>query len=111
MITYNASVQGHGIIRELVKNLETKSIILERHKYIHPSSIVTVLTLLALINGAGNTPLARVALQMVKDGWAVVMNMNLRSVETIWRDELVRDVELAHRTKDSAICLSGDKRW
>ena len=38
------------------------------------------------------------------------MNMNLRSVETIWRDELVRDVESAHWTKRSAIRLSGNGR-
>jgi hypothetical protein len=37
MITYDASFQRHGIIREFIKKLNSKIIILERHTYVPQS--------------------------------------------------------------------------
>lgn len=65
IIAYDASFQRHCIVREFIKNLNSKLIILERRKRDHLDSVV-VFTLFARINGAGNTPLARVALQIIK---------------------------------------------
>ena len=65
-ITYDASFQIHGIIREFIQNLNGKLIILGWNEYAG-LDILIVLTLLAWINGAGNTPLTRVALRIIRD--------------------------------------------
>jgi hypothetical protein len=42
MITYDAGVQGHGIVREIIQNLNTKQIALQRHEYAHLDVVVGV---------------------------------------------------------------------
>lgn len=66
MITYDASFQKHGIVREFINKFNRKLIILKWHKYANLDTII-ILTLLAWIKGPGNTLLARVALQNVRD--------------------------------------------
>ena len=61
--------------------------------------MVVTLTVLARINGPGNTPLTRVALQKVRNVSRSDNNTSSRSVVPIWGDEIVRNVELGHRTK------------
>jgi len=68
IVTYDTSFQRHCIVREFIKYLNSKLIVLERRKHDHLDSVV-VLTLFARINGAGNTPLARVALQIIKNAF------------------------------------------
>ena len=107
IIAYDASFQRHGIVREFVKNLDRKLIILGKHNKHEHRNIVVVLTLFARISGAGNTPLARAALQIVKNAFKATIKINSRSVIPIWRNKIVRDMKLAHGTKHSDICWSG----
>jgi hypothetical protein len=73
--------------------------------------MVVTLTVLARINGPGNTPLTRVALQNVRNV-SRGQKPSSRSVVPIWGNEIVRNVELGHRTKYICWrCIRVQKLW
>lgn len=105
-LTYDTSLKGHGIVLEFINDLDTEMIVLGRYEYTRLDLIDLPLTLLALINGPGNMPLTRVALHIVRNVLEATIDINLRSVVSIWCDEIIHDVKSGHGTDHGACSRS-----